>query len=530
MTGDDRTDAALGGIVDHEDGVDGLDSGLALSSGSRAFFPVALLRRRFRSRTLVSSTTVFVVVLVGGLVFRLLALRTGLAQQNSDTAVVYLMARHVAHGDLRVFYWGQSYGGTMIQLATGAVFWLIGPSFPALQAVEIAFWLASSLIFRSIVAKSCGRLAGDVSASVFWLAAPYVVTISFSDPGFYGDGLVLGLAAIRVVQGDWRRPELQALTMGFVFGLGFWTTPLTLAFSVPAALLLLVRLRSLPSLFYEIAGGVVGAAPWIRANARTGFPSFHRLAGGAGGSMASRYVHVFTELVPPLGGYGPTSTPGRLLAAAFVLTLTVGVIFAAWKRNAAMLLLGLSGLLLPAAVAASGVTVAPASVRYATLMVPAVLGILAWALNRRGLVILLLLGCLLPVWTAATLWNETDGLRPVADPEVGAPVALLGRYLEREDRRAVWGDYWVSYLLSAATQERVAAAALGVRRYFPYEDLAMVPRRTAVVLFAGGANDQTLSREPNLPSHTRTLVGPYAVWDFAARFEAPNYLTAVSVP
>ena len=58
---------------------------------------------RFTGRSQALSAAVYVVVLVGGLALRLLALRTSVAGQNADSAVVYVMARHAAHGDWRVF-------------------------------------------------------------------------------------------------------------------------------------------------------------------------------------------------------------------------------------------------------------------------------------------------------------------------------------------------------------------------------------------------------------------------------------------
>src|SRR4051794_38180988 len=48
-----------------------------------------------------------------GLFFRLLAFSGAIRAVDSDEAVAGLMARGLAHGDLHVFFWGQSYGGTL---------------------------------------------------------------------------------------------------------------------------------------------------------------------------------------------------------------------------------------------------------------------------------------------------------------------------------------------------------------------------------------------------------------------------------
>src|SRR3954453_6984859 len=125
-----------------------------------AIQPRALIADHGLHRLLPASTYAFLLILLGGIVLRLFCLRSALGQQNSDTSVVYLEARHVAHGDLRVFYWGQQYGGTLFQLTAGGLFKVFGSSFILLQAVEVAYWLVACLLLRSIVGRACGFLAG----------------------------------------------------------------------------------------------------------------------------------------------------------------------------------------------------------------------------------------------------------------------------------------------------------------------------------------------------------------------------------
>ncbi len=475
-----------------------------------------------------ASTIVLGVVVLAGLLVRLLALRTTLAQQNSDTSVVYLMARHVADGDIRVFYWGQFYGGTILQLTAGTLFRLVGSSFVVLEIVEIGFWLAACLLVRSIVAKGCGVVAGDIAAALFWLSLPAMITISFNDPGFYGDGLVIGLAAIRLAQGAVRRHAfVRWAGMGLCLGLALWITPLALAFAGPAALWLSLRVRSAGAMLAGLGGVAVGAAPWLWANAHTHFASLHRQPYVVSGTPQGRYLHVFTELLPSLAWYGPTSVQGRVLGAAALPAILLGLAFALYRRNATIVVLCLSGLLVPLIVVVSRSPVVPGAGRYATFLIPAAAGILAWSLSRVRIVALVLV-LLVSWWTITTLWNASDGLARVADPSIGTPIATLGMRLEQSGRSAVWSDYWISYLLSAATEERVVAAALGFRREPSYEKAAMRPRQTTVVLFAGGANDRTLARVPGLPTHARTRVGPFAVWVFATRVDVSGYLTAIS--
>jgi hypothetical protein len=319
--------------------------------------------------------------------------------------------------------------------------------------------------------------------------------------------------------------------MGLCFGLGFWTTPLTLAFAAPAALWLGLRIRQGRALLCGVAGVVVGASPWLWANVHTGFASLERQQ-VLEGTVASRYVDSFTRLLPAVAGSPPASTQGRAIAVLCSLTILAGLAVALWRRNTAIAMLCVSALLVPAVVAASNVSVDPSAGRYATLMVPALTGVLAWALARTRIVAATVVA-LAMLWTVTTLWRASDGLSPVAHPTVSTQISQLASYLEGNGQDAVWADYWVSYLLSAATQERIIAAAVApqvFRREPSYETAAMRPSHTAIVLFAGQANDRTLLGEPRLPRHERRSVGPFAVWVYDGRVDVPNLLTAIALP
>ena len=470
------------------------------------------------------STVLFGLVLVAGLVLRLLALRTSLAQQNSDTAVVYLMARHVTHGDIRVFYWGQFYGGTLLQLTAGLLFWLIGPSFAALQIVEIVFWLAACLLLRSVVAKGVGAVAGDLAGCLFWLAAPFMVGFSFTDPGFVGDALVIGLAAIRLAQGPSDKAGVRrCLGVGFCLGLALWTSPVALALAVPATLWVCVRVRSAWAAGLGVAAAAAGAVPWLYETAKSHFKTLHQLPGPPE-SPIGRYLHVFTQVVPAAGGVVEISA-ARAIGAAALVTVLLGTALALRRRNPTMLVLGASGLLAPAVIVASRVPIDPTQPRYATYLLPALAALIAWALSRvrlAGPVAVIVVSS----WTIGTVWNSTNGLAAVSNPAIGTPITALAARLERTGRTDVWADYWIAYMLSAATQERIVAGDLSPRREESYLIRAAQAPKTTVVLYPGRENEQALRAVKGLPPHERTLVGPFAVWTFNTRTDVDRYLQA----
>jgi hypothetical protein len=466
----------------------------------------------------------FVVVVIVGLVLRLLALRTSLAQQNSDTAVVYLMARHVAQGDLRIFYWGQFYGGTLLQLTAGALFWLIGPSFAALQVVEILFWLAAALLLRSIVAAGVGATAGDLAGSLFWLATPLMIGLSFTDPGFVGDGLAVGLGAIYIAQAAQRCVGARrCLGVGFCLGLALWTSPLSLGLAVPAAVWTALRVRTARAGAVGLAAVALGALPWLYESVKSGFKTLEQLPGSPE-SPIDRYFHVYTQVIPAAGGLGESSA-ARAIGVAALVAILLGAVVALRGRNPALAMLAAAALLVPAIAAASRVAIDPTAARYATYLLPTLAAVIAWALSRMPLAgvaaVFLVSG-----WTIGTVWNSTNGLAAVPDPAIGRPIATLAARLERMGRTEVWADYWIAYMLSAATQERIVAGDLSPRREESYLITAAQAPKTTVVLYPNRENEHALRGVDGLPPHTRILIGPFAVWTFDTRTDVDRYLQA----
>ena len=355
----------------------------------------------------------FGLVVVAGLVLRLLALRTSLAQQNSDTAVVYLMARHVSHGEFRVFYWGQFYGGTLLQLTAGALFWLTGASFAVLQIVEIAFWLAACLLLRSIVARGAGAVAGDLAGCFFWLATPLMVRISFTD----------GLRRRRPRDRARRRPPgaggranpapgaASASASASVSHSG--RTPLALAFAVPAVIWTCLRRPAPAAVAAGVSGAVLGAVPWLYETVKSGLqdaPAAARSPGEPVGPVPAR-LHA---------GHPRGRRPRREPAAR-----AIGLVALAHRphryggRTSAPkphdLVLGVSALLAPVIIVASRVPIDPTAARYATYLIPSLAAILAWGMSRLRLigVATVVLVC---SWTIGTVWNSTNGLDARATP------------------------------------------------------------------------------------------------------------------
>jgi hypothetical protein len=253
------------------------------------------------------------------------------------------------------------------------------------------------------------------------------------------------------------------------------------------------------------------------------FKTLHQLPGHPDNPLA-RYLRVFTQIIPGAGGLD-ASTGARAIGLAALAIVLLGTAAALRRWNPTMLVLGASALLAPVLIVTSRVAVDPTASRYATYLIPSLAAMITWALSRVQLASVAAV-LLVSSWTIGTVWNSTNGLAAVAHPAIGTPISVLAARLERMGRTDVWADYWIAYMLSAATQERIIAGDLSPRREESYLIRAAQAPKTTVVLFPGRENEQTLSALRGLPPHKRIVVGPYVVWTFDTRTDVERYLQA----
>ena len=164
---------------------------------------------------------------------------------NSDEAVVGLMARDILHGHFSAFYWGQDYGGVE-PYVTAALFGVFGQNDVTLNLAPAVLSAASSVlvwrIARYVLAEPVAVLVGLAT----WVWPVAVVVYSTQESGFRYATLTLGLTAvlfatqIRCRGSTWPR----WLCFGLSIGACVWSSPESVYFVVPCALLAVPALRS----------------------------------------------------------------------------------------------------------------------------------------------------------------------------------------------------------------------------------------------------------------------------------------------
>lgn len=175
-------------------------------------------------------------------------LLSGLTPFNADEAIVALMARHILGGELPLFFYGQSYMGSLDAVLVAAGFLLFGSSIWVVRLVQVGLYAFMLLTTAFLSWRLSGRwIVGVMSGMI--LAIPTVnmglyTTVSL---GGYGEMLLIGnlilLLAIAITHRIKNRGDINLLwlwfALGFFSGFGIWVFGFTLVYSVSALVYLL---------------------------------------------------------------------------------------------------------------------------------------------------------------------------------------------------------------------------------------------------------------------------------------------------
>lgn len=439
---------------------------------------------------------------------------------NSDHAVVYLMARNVAEGEFPAFFWGQSYGGAILSLTVGLLMVPFGPSIELLAIASALFWAGAAVVLRFVTSAVIGPIAGVVAGLLFWFPGLVVLSVSVVDPGFYGPSLLFGFALVLVAV---RRSAGRYLVVDWVLagvfaGLSLWTSPMAVAIAAPAVALMIWRDRRWK--FWMLGTGIafVAAAPWIFEIIRNLSSSAATLARSSGTRLES-FASIFTAMFPAAFP-GSTNELVRFAVTVATLALVAALVRrCVVTRNAGATVIAVGMVLvIIVLVSGSGVRLAEDSVRYSAFLIPGLSFTVAWLLAGRVWLSTLTAGAAVAV-TMVSVLVAGDGFAPGARTPFQPELAAVGEYLEGRDIDAAYGSYWISYSLSAVTDERLTVASLGPRRYERYETVAAEQDLMAVVVFIGADNDTLLTNDPALPAHERVELGGLAVLIFDQWFD-----------
>ncbi len=219
---------------------------------------------------------------------------------NADEAIVALMARHINQGQVPIFFYGQYYMGSLDALIVAQLFRFFGESVQAIRIVQCVLYLGTvfttSLLAKKLLDSYRAALYAGLLAAVPSVNVTLYTTVSL---GGYGEMLLIGnlllLGGLGIIE-EIREPGfvpgrkyyLGIIAWGLGAGFAFWVIGLSLVYSIPVLGLLAWHLRKTgyKNLIFSglvlLIAGVVGSAPWWSAGILAGNSRiFSELAGGA---------------------------------------------------------------------------------------------------------------------------------------------------------------------------------------------------------------------------------------------------------
>lgn len=455
--------------------------------------------------------TVVVAGAVFGIVVRVWLIASPLGAPDADEAVVGLMARRLLDGEVRSFFWGQSYGGIH---EVGEVSLLLAVGVPMRAAMELAPIIAGGLIALltwRIGRRLIGPTAGVLAGVLVWIAPATFVWQTTKERGFYGATMIAGLVVVLLALRLRERPAvLDAAVLGFAGGTGWYANPQVLFFVVPALVwlgitalrdreLLLRLLRLAP---IAIAAALLGAFPWIYSNVESGWASLTK-SDAPPTTFFERFDRFFRTAFPNLLSirtphriYWPWGVLSKLVYLAVVALL----VLACWRLRRKAWLVPLAIGLYPVIFAAFPTSWYVNEPRYLYCLVPwlalAAGGGLAsipatrWALiGRSGALAAIAVatvvgtGALINLGrTVGALWDLNAGdIRPLVNE------------LERDGPDRLFAEYWIAQRVTLETEEDIVAAPVNNVRYEPYENLVRAAPVLAYAVFPDSCYDKALS-------------------------------------
>lgn len=484
--------------------------------------------RRARVQAVCSSwrrptTLVVAVAIAAGLVVRIWILRTpAIGYLDSDEAVPGLMARHLLHGEVSVFYWGQSYGGTPEVGLIAALFGITGPSTTTLRLVPIALYAISGLVLWRIGRRTIGERVATVAALLFWIWPAYFVWRSTREYGYYGVLLLTGMLVVLLALRLRERPNAyDAGFLGLALGYGWWTSPQIVLVAVPAVAWLAwrqPRVWRYTPLVVLMAGGA--AAPWLSWNIGHHWASLHPDP-GLPSSYGFRLARFFLDALPTALGlrvlfvrdWLPEPLLGEILFSALCVVLLAVLLRA--RRSLELVLAIL--LPFPFIYASSPFTGFRIEPRYLGLLAPLLAPLLALLvaplLKDLRIAAVALAGALALTAVSLVRLRDADVIAPNA-PDVQAPVELgpLVRTLERDHVTRAWADYWVAFRIIFLTNERIIAAPTEEPRYPLYNAIVSASQQPAHIFVAGTSEEPAQRPELLKAGYERLRTGDFVVY------------------
>lgn len=250
-----------------------------------------------------------ILIILFGLGIRWILILINKVPFNSDEAIVGLMARHILQGEHPIFFYGQSYMGSLDSYIVAAFFLIFGKTVTAIR-ISQSFLL---IIFLFLSHRFAYRLLNSRIAALWVLAFLAGAPVNFLlyttvTLGGYLEALIIGISILLITleiypcltnkTNDQKKLLVNCILLGFMIGIGIWVLGITLVYSLAALIFLFLVIHKYPfpkqklihSTLCLAGGGIIGITPIIAYVFGNGINAFLTELFGSAVSVSQPYL------------------------------------------------------------------------------------------------------------------------------------------------------------------------------------------------------------------------------------------------
>ena len=425
--------------------------------------------------------------------------QTEITPFNADEAIVAIMARHINQGQIMAFFYGQSYLGSLDAIIVSLGFRIFGEQVWVIRLVQSVLYLGTVsttvLLADRLLKSSRAALFTGLLVAIPPVNVALYTTVSL---GGYGEMLLIGnlllLGGLSTIE-ELKKGKLPTrrfywglTAWGLGAGFAFWVFGLTLVYTIPFLIGFIWYLLKINTsvLFKGLAclavGGLVGSSPWWAAALMDGNLAVlselmgAAIAGASRGSWLLRPIQRLVNLVifggSVMTGIRPPWAVQWLMLPVmpFALIFWLTVLLFSFRKllrdrlSSNLTFLALMGLVFAAGFIFSPYGDDPSGRYFLPFLVPmSIYGadLITTHLGERkywglGLMAFLLLFNLGGIIQSARknppgLTTQFDSITQVDHSRMGE----LIDFLEVNQIKAGYSNYWVSYPLAFLTHEEI---------------------------------------------------------------------------
>ncbi|MCJ7626663.1 MAG: hypothetical protein MUO76_24490 [Anaerolineaceae bacterium] len=237
----------------------------------------------------IRNNLILVVLLAAAAAWKTVLLGMNVFSFNSDEAIVALMAKHILSGERPIFFYGQSYMGSLDAFLVAGGFLIFGQHVWVIRLIQSILYLLT-IITTVWIAKVFfnSYRSGIIAAAILAVPTVNILLYTTISLGGYGEALLLGNLILLSVFGILRNSKAFSgrllyiiepfhwisLLLGILMGIGLWANGITLVYSIPSVIMIIwIFLESRKQIGYRrmalslgsiIFGFIIAAFPyWI---------------------------------------------------------------------------------------------------------------------------------------------------------------------------------------------------------------------------------------------------------------------------